>query len=203
MIELPQHRNPKHDHKPQVSHIVERRLAAEVAHDGAFGVTRTMSIRRVIKLFALWTILGILGGAIIGLGIGLGDTGHVGSAGSILIFATAGSIFGVVGGVVFAPPFTWLSPQMPSGSVRAAVAAILGTVAGLLGAYLADQAIGLTNPFVVGSVAGATTGLACLALSVSESGHRKTSVEQAGTGEESQPVSSAKKRTSSAGGSHR
>src|SRR5689334_14710592 len=110
-----------------------------------------MSTRRVIKFLAWWTITWIAGGAIIGIIMGLGDTGHVGSFGTILILVIAGFIFSVVGGCVFAPLFTWLTPQMPSRSARAGVATVLGTLSGLLGIYIADRVVGITNAFVVGS----------------------------------------------------
>jgi len=141
----------------------------------AFGDTTTMSPRRVMKFFAWWTITWIVGGAMVGIIMGLGDTGHVGSLGALLILVIAGSIFGVVGGGVFAPLFTWLIPQMPSRSMRTGVAAVLGALSGLLGISIADRVVGITNAFVVGSVAGAITGLACGALSVSEYGHHKKS----------------------------
>lgn len=133
-----------------------------------------MSIRRIIKFFAAWAITWIVGGAIIGIIMGLGDTGHVGSLGTILILVTAGAIFGGVGGSVFAPLFTWLTPQLPARSARAGVAAVLGTLSGLLGIYIADRVVGITAAFAVGSVAGAVTGLVCGALSVSEYGHHKS-----------------------------
>jgi hypothetical protein len=132
-----------------------------------------MSIRRIIKFFGAWVITWIAVGAIIGIIMGLGDTGHVGTLGTILILVTAGAIFGVVSGGVFAPLFTWLTPQLRARSVRAGVAAVLGTLSGLLGIYIADRVVGITNSFAVGSVAGAITGFVCGALSVSEYGHHK------------------------------
>lgn len=132
-----------------------------------------MNVRRIIKFLAAWAITWIVGGAIIGIIMSLGDTGHVGSLGTILILVTAGAIFGGVGGSVFAPLFTWLAPQLPARSARAGVAAVLGTLSGLPGIYIADRVVGITDALTVGSVAGAVTGLACGALSVSEYGQHK------------------------------
>src|SRR5438552_3218963 len=111
-----------------------------------------MSIRRIIKFFAAWAVTWIVGGAIIGIIMGLGDTGHLGSLGTILILVTAGAIFGGVGGSFFAPLFTWLTPQLPARSARAGVATALGTLSGLLGIYIADRVVGIANAFALGSV---------------------------------------------------
>ncbi len=138
-----------------------------------------MSIRSAIKVCALWTITWTAGGSIVGIGIGLGDTGHVGSLGSILILGAAGSIFGAVGGGVFAPVFTWIASRMPSSSALAAVATLLGTLSGLLGIYIADRVVGITNAAVVGSVAGAISGLACWVIPASAYGHHKRTAEPA------------------------
>lgn len=129
-----------------------------------------MSIQRAIKFFAWWTITSIVGGVIIGVIMGLGDTGHVGSLSTILIFVGTGAIFGIVGGVVFAPLFSWLEPQLPKRSARAGVAVVLGTLSGLLGIYVVDSVAGIVNAFAVGSVIGAITGFICMVISVSEYG---------------------------------
>ena len=133
-----------------------------------------MSIRRVIKFFVAWAITWVVVGVIVGVIImGLGDTGHVGSLGTILVLVTAGAVFGVVSGSLFAPLFTWLAPLLPARSVRAGAASVLGALSGLLGIYIADRVVGITNAFVIGSVAGAITGFVCGAFSVSEHGHHK------------------------------
>ena len=130
-----------------------------------------MSIQRAIKFFAWWVITSIVGGIIIGIITGLGDTGHVGSLSTILIFVVAGAIFGVVGGVVFAPLFSWLEPQLPAWSTRGSVAIVLGTLSGLLGIYVVDSVAGIAHAFAVGSAIGAITGFICMVFSVSEYRH--------------------------------
>ena len=130
-----------------------------------------MSIQRAIKFFAWWTITSIVGGVIIGVITGLGDTGHVGSLSTILIFVVTGAILGIVGGVIFAPLFSWLEPQLPKRSARGGVAVVLGTLSGLLGIYVVDSVAGIAHAFAVGSVIGAITGFICMVLSVSEHGH--------------------------------
>jgi len=47
-------------------------------------------------------------GAVIGIIMGFGDTGHVGFFGAVCLVATAGAIFGFMGGIAFALGFTGL-----------------------------------------------------------------------------------------------
>ena len=132
-----------------------------------------MSVRRVINFFTSWAVTWTVNGAIIGIILGLGDTGHVGFLLTVLIFVTAGAIFGVVDGFAFAPLFTWLAPQLPARSGRTGVAVVLGTLSGLLGSYVADSFMSIAHASAIGSVAGAITGSVCGALSRGESGHHR------------------------------
>ena len=120
-----------------------------------------MSFLRIIKIIAVWTAMWILIGAVIGILMGLGDTGHVGFYGTILMVATAGAIFGFVGGASFAPVFTWFAHRLSAKPARGAGAALLGTLAGLVGVFVTDRIVGITHALLVGSIAGAVTGVVC------------------------------------------
>jgi hypothetical protein len=135
-----------------------------------------MSIQRVNKLFVCWTISSIVGGVIIGVITGPGDTGHVSPSSTMLIFVVTSAIFGVLGGVAFAPLFTWLEPQLTSMSLRGSVAVALGTLSGLLAIYVVDSIASIAHAFVVGMAVGAFNGLICMVLSVSEYGDHGNTV---------------------------
>lgn len=109
--------------------------------------------------------------------MGLGDTGHVGFLEVILILGTAGLIFGTTGGVVFACLFISLLPLLTLRLARVAVGAVLGGLSGLLGIYLADRLVGISNAFAVGSLAGSLTDLVCGALSFSRDDHHEIAAQ--------------------------
>ena len=121
-----------------------------------------MSFLRIIKIIAGWTAMWILIGTVLGILMVLGDTGHVSFFGTILIVATAGAISGFIGGVSFAPLFIWFAHRLSAMPARrVGGAALLGTLAGLLGIFVTDRIVGITHALLVGSIAGAVTGVVC------------------------------------------
>lgn len=127
-----------------------------------------MRARHITKLLASWTAAWSIGGAVIGVVMAFRDTGHVGFFGTILLLVTAGFMFGFVSGAVFAPLFTWIAPRLTARPFRSGVAAVVGAIAGAIGIFVADTVVGVTHAFVIGSLAGAMTGLVCGAFPVSE-----------------------------------
>jgi hypothetical protein len=120
-----------------------------------------MKIRRFIKFLAFWTLSWVIIGAVIGIVMGFGGTGHIGFFGTVCIVATAGAIFGFMGGIAFALVFTWLAPLLSTRLARVVIGAFLGILAGLVGILLADSAVGITHAPMIGSIAGGITGLVC------------------------------------------
>ena len=118
-----------------------------------------MNIRRIIKLAASWAIAWIAIGAIVGILFGFGDTGHVGALGTLIILVSAGAIFGSIGGLIFAPLFAWVESHLSAKGLRVVAAIILGALSGVLAIYVADKAVGIKNWVMIGSAAGAVTGL--------------------------------------------
>jgi hypothetical protein len=129
-----------------------------------------------LKVFTSWVLIWIVVGVIFsGLMIGLGDTGHVGPIGVILILLVASGIFGVIGGLVFALLFTWIVPRLSSRLARNGVAAALGALSGVLAMYVTDGFESMSYAFAIGSV-GAVTGFVCAARTEPESGHHEGAV---------------------------
>lgn len=133
-----------------------------------------MNIRRVIKCFALWATIWIAGGILLGIVMGLGDTGHVGFLGTVIILTTAGALVGAVGGITFAPLFAWVAQHLPTRFGRTVIAAVIGSSSGLLGIYVADCAVGIADAFTIGGIAGAVIGFVCGAFSILDHEHHAT-----------------------------
>lgn len=134
-----------------------------------------MNIHRAIKLLGMWIITSIIGGGILGFVTALGDTGHVGSSSTMLMFVVTGAIFGVVGGIAFAILFSWIEPRLTTKALRRGMAAALGALSGLLAISVVDSIASIAHAFIVGISVGAINGFICMVLLVSDYGHHKQS----------------------------
>jgi hypothetical protein len=123
-----------------------------------------MRLRSVQSVFAAWAISWIVVGLLVGTVMGLGDTGHVGLLGTLVILGSAGAIFGTLGGVAFAGLFISLLPLLRLRLVRVGVAGVLGAVSGVLGIYVVDRIVGISGAIQIGTSAGSLTGIVCGAL---------------------------------------
>lgn len=90
----------------------------------------------------------------------------------ILYFMIAGALLGGIGGIVFAPFFTLLTPNLTARSARAGVGAVLGVGCGMIGVGVAAETFSNLT-FAIGSGGGALTGLICGACSESKYGDHK------------------------------
>jgi len=115
----------------------------------------------VIKPFIIWLVSSIAIGAAIGIALSLGDTGHISPLGSIFIVVIAATGFGIAGGGIFAPLFVILSARLSSGIARVSMAAIAGLPSGLIGMYVADFLVVISNPIGTGSAFGVAIGSIC------------------------------------------
>ena len=107
----------------------------------------------------------------------LGDTGHVGVLGTLLILACAGAFFGFAGGIPFALLFAFVAPRFASRVRRAVAAIVLGALSGFVGMYCADHVLcglGIENATWTGGVVGATIGFLCACLFVPNDEHHTT-----------------------------
>jgi hypothetical protein len=133
-----------------------------------------MSSQRTVKYFFSWTFISIIIGIGVGVGTSIYEMGHMGAFTMVLIFAICGAVYGLIGGAIFAPLFSWLEPHLPARSVRAGAAVILGMICGLIGIYLVLNTVdGIAFTYTVGSLSGALIGIVCMIISVSECGRDK------------------------------
>ena len=133
-----------------------------------------MNIRPVVKSFQSWATTSIVAATLIGFAMCLGDTGHVGALGTLLILACAGAFFGFAGGIPFALLFASVAPYVRTRLRRAVAAVVLGALSGLVGIYVTAAVVGISNSITIGSVAGAIIGLLCGSLLVPNDEHRTT-----------------------------
>ncbi len=117
-----------------------------------------MKTRPAINVFAFWVGSGVACGAAAGLLMGLGDCGHVGRMGALVIATTAGGIFGAVGGGVFALLFTLASRLLRARTARVGAGALLGALAGLAGGQVTDATVGIANASALGISLGVLLG---------------------------------------------
>ena len=118
-----------------------------------------MNIHPFVKSFQSWATTSIVAATLIGLAMCLGDTGHIGSLGTLLILACVGALFGLAGGIPFALLFASVAPYMRTRFRRAVAAVFLGALCGLVGIYVAPAVPGISNSITIGSAAGAIIGL--------------------------------------------
>ena len=127
-----------------------------------------MNIRLIVKCFESWAITSIVGGALIGSAMCLGDTGHLGTLGTLLLLSCAGAFFGFADGIPFALLFARVAPHLPTRARRASAAVVLGALSGLVGISVVNGVLGIANADWTGSVAGAITGFLGSSLGVTK-----------------------------------
>ena len=133
-----------------------------------------MNIRPIVRCFQSWATTSIIGAILIGSVMCLGDTGHTGVLGTLLILACAGAFFGFAGGIPFALLFASVAPRLPTKPRRAVAAVVIGALSGLVGIYVAAHVLGIANTTTTGSAAGAIIGLFCGSFLVPNDEHHTT-----------------------------
>ena len=120
-----------------------------------------MNIHPLVKSFQSWATTSIVAATLIGLAMCLGDTGHIGARGTLLILAGVGALFGLAGGIPFALLFASVAPYLRTRLRRAIAAVVLGALCGLVGIYVTPPFPIISGSITIGSVAGAIIGLLC------------------------------------------
>ena len=128
-----------------------------------------MKIRQVIRVIVFWVVIWIGLAALFSIAVLSGALGPSSFPGRVAILATLAALtFGFVGGVIFAPFFSWFAPYLSSKLAKACLGALLGAVAGAV-AFTFCASSFLDPPLAIGPVAGGVTGFVCILLSRSSS----------------------------------